>query len=387
MSNNEDIILDENKYTQVDEKIKKPIFSRWWFKFLLGVLVAVIIVNITDKHYMEDNYLDVEWEKLELGKVLPKPDVEFKTKIDKNTNEELKVSLYQFNDQSYNDYVNKLKSAGFDIDILPTEEYQYVAYNNEDFKVDVKLEYDLLEVYLNKLKVLNEFIWPEIGPATKLPKPKSNIGFIERDSSSTFIATLGEMNKMQFDEYVEECKKVGFNVDFSKDENKFEGKNDKGDVLKVERTPVNRANIKLEIVDSSEVLTNNQNNLDNKVTNKVETNTTTKPQIKESKNNVASNTPANGKTEQIRPEFKAKMDQYEKFINEYVTFVDRLIASDGKDINLLKEYSDYMNKMMEFTEEIKKIDDMQLNQAEIDYFLKLDKELTDKVNKAVEKVK
>lgn len=388
MSDKEDIILDENKYTQVDEKIRVPFFKRWWVKFLLGFLLVVVLFNITDKHYMEDNYLDVEWEKLELGKVLPKPDIEFKTKVDKNTKEQLKLSLYEFDKNSYNEYINKIKEAGFDIEPVQNDE-DYLAYNNEDYELKVKLEYDLLEIDLNRLKVLNEFIWPEIGPATKLPKPNTNVGVIERDSSSSFVAVLGEMSQMQFDEYVEQCKKNGFNIDFIKDEKVFQAENDKGDLLKIRRTPVNRVNINLDVVDNTEVLINNQNKVENNAANNTVNNTVTngnKPQIKDSRNNTT-NTAAKETAGKLRPEFKAKMDQYEAFIEDYVKFVDRFLASDGKDVNLIKEYSDYMDKMMKFTEEFKKIDDMQLTQDEIDYFLKLDKELTDKVNKAVNKIK
>lgn len=72
----------------------------------------------------------------------------------------------------------------------------------------------------------------------------------------------------------------------------------------------------------------------------------------------------------MRPEFKATMDSYEKFFDEYVAFMKKF--SDSKDI--MSMYSDYMKFLSKYTEmmsSMEKLGDENLNTAEMQYYIEV----------------
>lgn len=71
----------------------------------------------------------------------------------------------------------------------------------------------------------------------------------------------------------------------------------------------------------------------------------------------------------MRPEFKAAMDSYENFINEYVDFMKKYMANPS-DMSFLMDYADYMSKYSDFVEDFAKWDDDDdMNTAEMAYYI------------------
>ncbi|MGN0636656.1 MAG: DUF6591 domain-containing protein [Acutalibacteraceae bacterium] len=88
--------------------------------------------------------------------------------------------------------------------------------------------------------------------------------------------------------------------------------------------------------------------------------TTTKPTTTKKPEN-----PVNG----MRPEFKAAMDSYEKFMNEYVTFMKKYKANPS-DLSILADYADYMSKYGDFVADFEKWEtDEKMNAAETAYYI------------------
>ena len=76
-----------------------------------------------------------------------------------------------------------------------------------------------------------------------------------------------------------------------------------------------------------------------------------------------------GLVDGMRPEFKAAMDSYENFINEYVDFMKKYMA-DPTDKSLLKDYADYMSKYSDFVEDFEEWEDNDdMNTAETAYYI------------------
>lgn len=78
----------------------------------------------------------------------------------------------------------------------------------------------------------------------------------------------------------------------------------------------------------------------------------------------------------MRPEFKEAMDSYEEFFNEYCDFMKKFSESPG-DLTLLGEYANYMSKYSEMTEKMNALDNGEMNDAELKYYL----EVTERINK------
>ena len=81
-------------------------------------------------------------------------------------------------------------------------------------------------------------------------------------------------------------------------------------------------------------------------------------------------------TSGIRPDFKKAMDSYEKFIDEYISFMKKY-ESNPSDLKLLKEYSSYMTKYNKFLKDFEEWDSKDLNKEEEKYYL----DVQNRVNK------
>lgn len=65
-------------------------------------------------------------------------------------------------------------------------------------------------------KALIEITFPKKGLATLLPTPQSNMGEICWDNSSSVYIYIGNMSLSDYDDYVTECSKKGFDIDYQK---------------------------------------------------------------------------------------------------------------------------------------------------------------------------
>ena len=85
---------------------------------------------------------------------------------------------------------------------------------------------------------------------------------------------------------------------------------------------------------------------------------------------VAETTPETKNTDSnvIDPDFKAAMDSYEGFMNEYVDFMKKYKANPG-DLSLLLSYSDYLNKYSKFVKDFEKWENEDMNIAETAYYV------------------
>lgn len=74
--------------------------------------------------------------------------------------------------------------------------------------------------------------------------------------------------------------------------------------------------------------------------------------------------------EQIRPEFKAAMDEYVAFYEDYAAFMQRY-RENPSDLNLLLEMTDWISRTETITDELDRLDASQeeMNAAELQYYL------------------
>ena len=75
-------------------------------------------------------------------------------------------------------------------------------------------------------------------------------------------------------------------------------------------------------------------------------------------------------TDVIRPEFKAAMDEYVAFYEQYASFMQRY-QENPSDLNLLMEMTDWIARLDSMTEELDKLDNSQddMSEAELRYYL------------------
>lgn len=86
----------------------------------------------------------------------------------------------------------------------------------------------------------------------------------------------------------------------------------------------------------------------------------------------------------MRPAFKEAMDSYEEFMTEYCEFIKKYSESDGTDLDLLADYSDYMLKYADMMQDFEAWEDGDLNTAELSYYLDVQTRINQKLLEVAE---
>lgn len=73
---------------------------------------------------------------------------------------------------------------------------------------------------------------------------------------------------------------------------------------------------------------------------------------------------------ELDPDFKAAMDSYEAFMNDYADFMEKYAESDDMTA-MLGDYMDYMSKYQEAMDALEKIESQDMTDAELAYYLEV----------------
>lgn len=80
----------------------------------------------------------------------------------------------------------------------------------------------------------------------------------------------------------------------------------------------------------------------------------------------------------MRPEFKAAMDSYEAFFDEYCEFMEKY-SKNPSDLSILTDYTSFMSKYTDYMEKLEKWESEDMNDAELKYYtevtLRIEKKL------------
>ena len=80
----------------------------------------------------------------------------------------------------------------------------------------------------------------------------------------------------------------------------------------------------------------------------------------------------------LRSDFKAAMDSYETFMNDYVAFMKKY-KDNPSDLSLLTDYADYVSKYANFVADFDKWDSQDMNAAELAYYIDVQARVTKKL--------
>lgn len=291
----------------------------------------------------------IEWSSIELGDKMPKPE-KLEGKITTNKKDLAIIDIDKISKKEFQDYVQESIKAGYEIDL----EYEnwdtvYGAFNEEGYSIRISYLENSKEMSIT-LKVpetrnMKEIEWPTNGLGALLPKPKSTLGHISWNNSESFIVHLGETTKDDFNEYVKACENLGYTSDYSKDDRHYRAKNAGGYEVHLSYLGVNVIEISLKAPEEKE----------------------------ETKQ------PDNNNQTGIRTEFKEAMDSYERFIDEYIAFMEKYKNSNGTDMGILQDYSKYMQKYAEMVASFEKWENESLNIDETKYYIEVQSRVSQKM--------
>lgn len=198
--------------------------------------------------------------------------------------------------------------------------------------------------------------WATSGIGSLAPKPKSTKGKISIDSEDSYQATISEVSVDDFKSYVNDCKKKGFDVDYTSVDGMYTAKDKKG-------------------YDLSVYYQDDEETMDI-IINAPEQETTAEKTTKSSKKK--SSKKSTSSSDNVSPEFKKIMDTYEDFFNDYVAFMKKY--NNSTDIvSMATDYAkytkEYAEKMQSFKDE--KTDDLSV--ADAAYYLEVEARITKKL--------
>ena len=296
------------------------------------VLTIMVLLTACGSSIQED------WSTIIIGENLPTPQ-EGKLRSGSNLDNGFYGGIENVDAHYYTEYKNACIEMGYTIDSEETGN-RYEAFNAEGY--DLSLSFyessDEISITLQAPEKLNEFAWPTNGIAARLPAPVSKMAKVTSDTSNSFQVIVGNTTIEDYNNYINACEQKGFIVDFFKNEKSYEAKDVEGYRLNVSYAGCNRINIMIQ-------------------TPKQET-----IEAPASSNNSTS------ASDEIDSDFKAAMDEYEEFMNDYVDFMKKYKANPS-DLGLLSEYADFMSDYADYVESFDDWEDEDLNSAELAYYL------------------
>lgn len=202
--------------------------------------------------------------------------------------------------------------------------------------------------------------WPTQGLATKLPEPSSMIGEISRDSYDEFDVTVASVTKDDFKDYVKACKEKGFIVNYDGTDDSYEAKNNDGYSLRVYYYDYDESytmDITIEPPKGQKA---------------------TKPKATKPKATKKTTSKKSNSTSGVNADFKATMDSYEEFFNDYVDFMKKY--KNSTDItSMASDYADYMTKYSDMMQKLNDIKSEDLSTADLAYYNEVNARITKKL--------
>ena len=302
----------------------------------------------------------IDWSKIEMHDMLPVPESKV-GKIYSNSEDRISVSFYKTSEDEYKNYVSQCENLGFTVD-PDSSSSNYRAYNSDGYKLDVNWYDKKMSIELEAPMKFTEIQWPSSSLGKMLPRPKSNQGKFSSEYDDGFFLYVANTSPKDYAEYVKKCSDAGFNVDYSKGDDYYNAKNKQGYTVSLKYEGYNIMSIDMDAPSGD-------SNKDAQAAN------TTAPAKASNKDK----TTAKDKSVGLGKEFKAAMDSYEAFIDEYVAFMKKYEKSDGTDPQMIADYGKYINKYTEMAASFAKWEDEDLNAAETAYYIRVQGRVSQKL--------
>ena len=291
------------------------------------------------------SFIQDEWKKVVLGEHLPVPQ-EGKLRCGSNMDTLFMGGIEKVKEDYYFEYKNACIEMGYTIEGTDSGS-SYDAYNADGYKLSLSYYSNQIHITLNAPVELSEIEWPAEGIGAKLPVPVSLLGKITADTSKSFQVTVGNITKDDYSAYVKACEEAGFAVDYTKDNNWYNAKDNEGYRLDIRYVGFNQIEITIQTPKQETVVPDN-------------------------------NTGNNNTSGEIGKEFKEAMDSYEQFMDKYVAFMKKYLANPS-DMSLLNDYANYISQYGEFVANFEKWEGKDLNAAETAYYLEVQARVSKKL--------
>lgn len=361
-------------------KNKKPFYKKGWFIVLAAIVIICIIASISNGKKSSNKSEKFQWNDIELSDILPEPQSHV-GEISLNSDKQLSIYVYKTSKDDYKEYINECQSQGFTVESEKTET-TYRAYNDAGY--ELKLIYssgdERLYISLESPMEMETLQWPSSEIAGLLPVPKSTVGSISQDSSIGFSIYVGKTPKDDYNEYVTACSEKGFSVNYEKGNTYYQADNAGGYHLSLTYQGNNVMFIELTAPKEPAPDTSNETVSPEDTNSPVETDPPQTEAADTSPNDEPDTSPEtpSDMIDGMHRDFKAAMDSYEAFYNEYCDFMKKY-NENPSDLELLTKYAEMMAKAVDMNKKFEEWDEESLNSAELKYYAEVNTRVTQRL--------
>ena len=375
-------ILKEARMEWEPVKSKKAGKKRGCLRIIAIVAVVVLVIQIMS--CVTSRPEPLEWPTSGLATLLPDPPTD-KGEIFSNSDDYLSADVAECSSSDFAAYVEDCKEVGFTID-AENDTGSYSAYSEEGAHLDLYYyeSQEEISITLDAPVEMGAISWPKSGAGALIPAPESTVGEITSDSSGFFVARIGETDSDAFQAYIDACADVGFTVDYDRSSERYRAENADGVSLALDYEGFNTMGVTVDLPDDAETEAEDsaaeeepepaeEPKKSNDAEKKAEGKTSANGESK------ASQTDANG----VSLEFKAQMDEYEKFFDEFVEFFEKY---DENDPSMYVQYATMMAQYAKTTEALQSIDEDSLSTADHYYYVEVTARITAKLAQVQQKI-
>lgn len=314
---------------------------RGCFVAVVVVVALFVIAGVSRCGGGGDERLD--WPTSGLATMLPKPESDAGS-VSINDGETFSASVDRYTQEQFESYVAQCQEMGFTVEAVSDVD-EFDAYSEDGYHLTLHL-YDSLEnmdIDLEAPIEMGAISWPTAGAGSLVPAPTSTTGKIDSDSSTFFLAYVGETNAEAFASYVDACSGASFNVDYDRGDTWYSADNADGVSLRVEYRGFNTMMVRVDAPDDVEA--------------------TTPP--------TEAPTTSDGSAAGGSSDFRATMDAYEAFMNEYCDFMETYSSDSSNIVAMATDYADMMSRYEDAMEQIDAIDENSLSADDLAYYIEV----------------
>lgn len=164
---------------------------------------------------------ELEWDKHAVASILPNPSSTLGVFKEENESTN-KIIVSNTSEDDYMAYCDACKETGFDID-SESGTTSYKAYDENGNKITISYNSGNKEMTIDFYYPMEfkEITWPIVGVGTLAPVPKSLYGNVSSDYDWAYSVYLDNVTREEYEEYIQECIRYGFDKDISNYENSF----------------------------------------------------------------------------------------------------------------------------------------------------------------------
>lgn len=316
------------------------------------VVLAVILAVSSCGGKGDGDRLD--WPSSGLAALLPKPSSSEGSVI-VNSAESFSATVEGYGRGDYEGYVGSCKELGYTVEATDDAD-AYEAFSEEGHHLTLSF-YESLEemsVSLEAPVEMGALTWPSAGAASYVPAPDSTTGKIDSDSSTFFLAYVGETSAEACSAYMDACSDAGFSVDYSRGDTWYDAKNTAGVSLRVEYRGFDTMTVRVDVPDDVDAAVEAEAETEANATD-ADAGATTAPET------------STGGTS----DFRATMDAYEAFMNEYCDFMATYSGDSGNVVSMALDYASMMSRYAEWAEKVDAIDEGSLSTEDYAYYVEV----------------